>query len=66
MFFLFGFSGDPLSNMAIEFRAEDDAVAFAEKNGWEWFISAPKAPTPKVKSYGFNFSWNKRNRVSTK
>lgn len=60
------FSGDPLSNMKIEFENQESAVAYAEKNGWKWFIEAEHPVKPKVKSYGFNFSWDKRSRVSTK
>ncbi|KAG8326201.1 NADH dehydrogenase Fe-S protein subunit 4 ndufs4 [Homalodisca vitripennis] len=59
-------TGDPLSNMSIQFRSKDDAIDFCEKNGWQWFLEAEKEVKPKVKSYGFNFSWNKRTRVSTK
>ncbi|KAF5274104.1 hypothetical protein FQR65_LT04502 [Abscondita terminalis] len=60
-------SGDPLSNVQIEFANKDDAVAFCEKNGWPWFIEEPhKEKTVKPKSYAVNFSWNKRTRVSTK
>uniref|UniRef100_A0A1B6D4W0 NADH dehydrogenase [ubiquinone] iron-sulfur protein 4, mitochondrial n=1 Tax=Clastoptera arizonana TaxID=38151 RepID=A0A1B6D4W0_9HEMI len=59
-------SGDPLSNMIIEFKSQQDATDFCDKNGWKWFIDEEKKPTPKVKNYGVNFAWNKRTRVSTK
>ncbi|PSN45824.1 NADH dehydrogenase [ubiquinone] iron-sulfur protein 4 [Blattella germanica] len=59
-------TGDPLSNMKLDFRSEEDAIAFCEKNGWKWFVDKQKEKEPKVKSYGVNFSWNKRTRVSTK
>lgn len=59
-------SGDPLSNMKIEFDTEDDAIAFCEKNGWKWFVQKQKEKELKPKSYGVNFSWDKRTRVSTK
>ncbi|KAL4623284.1 NADH dehydrogenase ubiquinone iron-sulfur protein 4, mitochondrial [Arapaima gigas] len=59
-------SADPLSNMVLTFSSKEDAVAFAEKNGWSYDIQEKQMPTPKSKSYGANFSWNKRTRVSTK
>ncbi|XP_049964796.1 NADH dehydrogenase [ubiquinone] iron-sulfur protein 4, mitochondrial [Schistocerca serialis cubense] len=59
-------TGDPLSNMKIDFQTKDDAISFCEKNGWRWFVEEPKPKQAKVKNYGFNFSWNKRTRVSTK
>ncbi|XP_014250362.1 NADH dehydrogenase [ubiquinone] iron-sulfur protein 4, mitochondrial-like [Cimex lectularius] len=59
-------TGDPLSNMSLEFTSKEDAVSFCDKNGWEWFIESEKPTAFKVKSYGYNFSWDKRTRVSTK
>ncbi|XP_012944639.1 NADH dehydrogenase [ubiquinone] iron-sulfur protein 4, mitochondrial [Aplysia californica] len=59
-------TGDPLSNTEVNFMSKEDAIAFCEKNGWDWFIEAEKKPTPKRKSYGANFSWDKRTRRSTK
>jgi NADH dehydrogenase (ubiquinone) Fe-S protein 4 len=59
-------SGDPLSNMKVEFHTEEDAIAFCEKNGWKWYVQKQKETELKPKSYGVNFSWNKRTRVSTK
>lgn len=64
MFFFF--RGDPLSNMKVSFASEDEAIAFCEKNGWQWYVEQPKPVKTKVKNYGVNFSWNKRTRVSTK
>ncbi|XP_050539653.1 NADH dehydrogenase [ubiquinone] iron-sulfur protein 4, mitochondrial [Daktulosphaira vitifoliae] len=59
-------TGDPLSNMRLEFSNKVEAINFCEKNGWKWFLDAEHKPKPKVKSYGINFSWNKRTRTSTK
>jgi len=59
-------SGDPLSNMAIDFSGKEDAMAFCEKNGWDYFVEERQRPTFKRKSYGANFSWNKRFRTTTK
>ena len=59
-------SGDPLSNMLVDFGSKEDAIAFVEKNGWDYFIEEAAEKTPKTKSYANNFAWNKRSRKSTK
>uniref|UniRef100_A0A182QS13 NADH dehydrogenase [ubiquinone] iron-sulfur protein 4, mitochondrial n=1 Tax=Anopheles farauti TaxID=69004 RepID=A0A182QS13_9DIPT len=60
-------SGDPLSNMRVDFTSPDEAIAHCEKNGWRWFLDNPEIQKKhRVKNYGINFSWNKRTRVSTK
>lgn len=59
-------SGDPLSNMIVDFASKEEAVAFVEKHGWDYWVEDPKERSPKVKSYALNFAWNKRTRKSTK
>ncbi|XP_064609050.1 NADH dehydrogenase [ubiquinone] iron-sulfur protein 4, mitochondrial-like [Liolophura sinensis] len=59
-------TGDPLFNMQVDFKSKDDAVDFCEKNGWEYVIEEKAVRTFKKKSYGSNFSWDKKTRVSTK
>ncbi|KAG1937370.1 NADH dehydrogenase [ubiquinone] iron-sulfur protein 4, mitochondrial [Pimephales promelas] len=59
-------SGDPLSNMVLTFSTKEEAIAFAEKNGWSYDITEKRVPKPRVKSYGANFSWDKRTRRSAK
>ncbi|XP_059615782.1 NADH dehydrogenase [ubiquinone] iron-sulfur protein 4, mitochondrial [Phlebotomus argentipes] len=60
-------SGDPLSNMKLQFNSKDEAIEHCEKNGLRWFVDGEEREKPKrVKNYGSNFSWNKRTRVSTK
>ncbi|XP_069483365.1 NADH dehydrogenase [ubiquinone] iron-sulfur protein 4, mitochondrial [Ambystoma mexicanum] len=59
-------TADPLSNMVLSFTCKEDAIAFAEKNGWSYQVEERMVTKPKTKSYGANFSWNKRTRVSTK
>ncbi|XP_075040089.1 NADH dehydrogenase [ubiquinone] iron-sulfur protein 4, mitochondrial [Mixophyes fleayi] len=59
-------TADPLSNMVLSFSSQEDAIAFAEKNGWSYELDEKRIAKPKSKSYGANFSWNKRTRVSTK
>lgn len=59
-------TADPLSNMVLSFTSKEEAIAFVEKNGWSYEVDERRIPKPKSKSYGANFSWNKRTRVSTK
>lgn len=39
---------------------------FDFSSGWEYYLEEKKEPKFKPKSYGANFSWNKKTRVSTK
>ncbi|XP_026177199.1 NADH dehydrogenase [ubiquinone] iron-sulfur protein 4, mitochondrial [Mastacembelus armatus] len=59
-------TADPLSNMLLSFTSKEDAIAFAEKNGWSYDVTEKRTSKPRVKSYGANFSWNKRTRRSAK
>ena len=59
-------SGDALSNTHVEFKTREAAIAYCETHGWNYEVKEPTLPTPKVKSYGANFSWNKRTRVASK
>ncbi|CAH1110815.1 unnamed protein product [Psylliodes chrysocephalus] len=60
-------SGDPLSNMQVDFSSKDEAIEYCERNGWQWFVQKSSLEKKiKPKSYGINFSWNKRTRTSTK
>ena len=59
-------SGDPLSNLHVEFSSKEEAIEFCEKNGWDWSVDVKTPVKPRVKSYGANFSWNKNTRTSTK
>ncbi|KAG6458488.1 NADH dehydrogenase [ubiquinone] iron-sulfur protein 4, mitochondrial [Manduca sexta] len=60
-------TGDPLSNMKVQFSSPDEAIEHCEKNGWIWYLDIPKTEKQfKPKNYGVNFSWNRRTRVSTK
>jgi len=59
-------SGDPLSNMMLDFSSKEDAITFVERRGYPYFVEDPKEKVPRPKSYALNFSWNKRTRKSTK
>lgn len=55
-----------MSNMKVQFSTKEDAIAYCEKNGWQWFVQEGTVKPMRPKSYGVNFSWNKRTRTSTK
>jgi NADH dehydrogenase (ubiquinone) Fe-S protein 4 len=59
-------TADPVSNTLLDFADKEDAIAFAERHGWEYVLEDPKKRAPKTKSYALNFAWNKRTRKSTK
>ncbi|XP_013379438.1 NADH dehydrogenase [ubiquinone] iron-sulfur protein 4, mitochondrial [Lingula anatina] len=59
-------SGDPLSNIVLEFSSQEDAVRHAERMGYKYHVEAPTQKVLRKKSYGANFAWNKKTRVSTK
>jgi NADH dehydrogenase (ubiquinone) Fe-S protein 4 len=54
---------DPLSNthMTLEFGTKEDAIRFAERNGWKYETTEPKPNLTLVskgpKAYADNFKW---------
>jgi NADH dehydrogenase (ubiquinone) Fe-S protein 4 len=52
--------------MKLQFKNKDEAIEYCERNGWKWYVQEPNTKTPKPRSYGANFHWNNRSRVSTK
>uniref|UniRef100_A0A4Y7NK09 NADH dehydrogenase [ubiquinone] iron-sulfur protein 4, mitochondrial n=1 Tax=Megafenestra aurita TaxID=2291010 RepID=A0A4Y7NK09_9CRUS len=59
-------TGDPLSNLQLDFSTKEEAIAFCEKHGYEYSVSEVVEKQVRPKSYGANFSWNKKTRTSTK
>lgn len=59
-------TGDPMSNLKVDFASMEDAIEHCEKMGWKYYVQKPNRNQPMPRSYGINFSWNKRTRVSTK
>ncbi|KAE9556330.1 hypothetical protein FO519_000513 [Halicephalobus sp. NKZ332] len=59
-------TGDPLSNisMNLDFASKEDAIAFCEKNRWQFEIDEVHDRKIKPKAYGNNFSWNKKTRMA--
>ena len=52
--------------MQVDFATEEEAIAFVEKMGWDYWVETPAEKIPRPKSYALNFAWNKRTRKSTK
>lgn len=52
--------------MNLDFASMEDAIAFCEKNSWQYEVEQTHERQIKPKQYGSNYSWNKRTRVSTK
>ncbi|KAF7997447.1 hypothetical protein HCN44_006018 [Aphidius gifuensis] len=59
-------TGDPLSNVKVEFTSKEEAIEHCDKMKWRYYIQKPNVSNPKPRSYGANFSWNKRTRTTTK
>lgn len=59
-------SADPLGQMRLSFSSKEDAIAFCEKNGWKFYVEEKKSLKPRPKTYGDNFSWNKKIRLTHK
>ncbi|EDO31162.1 predicted protein [Nematostella vectensis] len=59
-------TGDPLSNTSLEFGSKEEAIIYAEKQGFNYEVDEAHEKIIRHKSYGANFSWNKHTRVSTK
>lgn len=55
-----------MSNIKVDFATKEEAIAHCKKMGWDYYVQKPNVNKPKSRSYGMNFSWNKRTRVSTK
>ncbi|MFN8719757.1 MAG: ETC complex I subunit [Rhodospirillales bacterium] len=48
-------SGDTLNQVKLSFPARDDAVAFAEKNGWGFSVQDPHERRVRPRNYAENF-----------
>ncbi|KXS11399.1 hypothetical protein M427DRAFT_102452, partial [Gonapodya prolifera JEL478] len=49
-------SADPVQALQLKFAEKEDAIAFAEKQGWEYWIEEPKKTRFRKKAYGDNFT----------
>ncbi|KAF8252866.1 hypothetical protein K440DRAFT_593944 [Wilcoxina mikolae CBS 423.85] len=61
-------SGDFLQGNNIFFKTKEDAINFAETQGYDWFIQEPNTRKFLIKSYAVNFlhSRNKLRTIRTK
>lgn len=58
---LIGFQGstDYMQAVTLDFNTKEDAVRFAEGQGWDYYVQEPKKRKFKVKQYAFNFLHSK-------
>jgi NADH dehydrogenase (ubiquinone) Fe-S protein 4 len=61
-------SADPMQAMEIQFNTKEDAIQFAEKQGWTYFIQEPKERKfrPQVYADNFRYSPGKLRLIRTK
>jgi NADH dehydrogenase (ubiquinone) Fe-S protein 4 len=61
-------SGDFMQGTHLTFETKDDAVAFAERQGYEYFVQEPNARkfTPKAYANNFLYSADKLKIMRTK
>ncbi|KAI1261067.1 putative NADH-ubiquinone oxidoreductase 18 kDa subunit [Xylariaceae sp. FL1019] len=51
-------SGDFMQGTKIEFKTKEDAIRFAEKQGYEYFVQEPKERSFTPKAYANNFLYS--------
>lgn len=61
-------SGDFMQGTKLEFKSKEDAIAFAEKQGYEYFVQEPnvRAFAPKAYANNFLYTPKKLKHVRTK
>ncbi|KAK4097018.1 hypothetical protein N658DRAFT_500953 [Parathielavia hyrcaniae] len=61
-------SGDQMQGTALKFRTKEEAIAFAEKQGYEYFVQEPNERkfTPKAYANNFLYSPGKLKHIRTK
>ncbi|KAK3391104.1 ETC complex I subunit conserved region-domain-containing protein [Podospora didyma] len=61
-------SGDAVQGTHINFNTKEDAIAFAEKQGYEYFVQEPNTRhfTPKAYANNFLYTANKLKHIRTK
>ena len=50
-------SGDTLNQVRLKFSSVDDAVAYAQHNGWDYTILPPHGRRVVPRNYGDNFKY---------
>ncbi|KAI8899678.1 ETC complex I subunit conserved region-domain-containing protein [Globomyces pollinis-pini] len=51
-------SADALQALRVQFNTKEDAIAFAQKQGYNYVVEEPKETKFKVRSYAANFKYN--------
>ena len=61
-------SADFMQGTHVNFKTKEDAIAFAEKQGYEYFVQEPNTRKFAVKAYANNFLWSdkKLKHIRTK
>jgi NADH dehydrogenase (ubiquinone) Fe-S protein 4 len=61
-------SADHMQGTHIHFKSKEDAIAFAEKQGYEYFVQEPNERkfTPKAYANNFLYSPGKLKHIRTK
>lgn len=61
-------SADFMQGTHVNFKSKEDAIAFAEKQGYEYFVQEPNTRKFAVKAYANNFLWSdkKLKHIRTK
>jgi hypothetical protein len=50
---------DTLNEVRLRFDTEEEAVAFAKREGFDYTLIEPQTQTPKAKSYADNFRYDR-------
>lgn len=55
---LMGWTGSSNTNsqLKLKFNSKDDAIKYAERNGYEYRVIEPKEAKPQIKNYTSNFT----------
>ena len=51
-------SGDFMQGTHLNFKSREDAIRFAEKQGYEYFVQEPNVRKFTPKAYANNFLWS--------
>ncbi|CRK41219.1 hypothetical protein BN1708_008484 [Verticillium longisporum] len=54
-------SGDMMQGTKLNFKTKEDAIRFAEKQGYEFFVQEPQSRKIAPKAYANNFLYSARN-----
>ncbi|KAG8922190.1 hypothetical protein FRC01_014353 [Tulasnella sp. 417] len=51
-------SADYVQAMQLKFRTKEDAIHFAEKQGWDYYVQQPTVKRIPPKNYSENYSYS--------